>query len=109
MLLLCLLLGLGVQGQQPSHSEPSTPGLKAEASLVPVTKSAEAREALQRGVVKWENHRMAEAVNDYRKATQADPDFAVAHLFLSTLTPDPEEQSRELQKALALRDKSNRD
>ncbi|HLJ26771.1 MAG TPA: tetratricopeptide repeat protein [Candidatus Angelobacter sp.] len=108
---VCLLLGSSMQGQQTvAHAAPAhEPRAARNLSAIPIyTKSAEAREALQRGVVKWENHRMAEAVDDYRKAIQEDPNFAVAHLFLSTLTPNPEEQSSELQKAVALRDSARR-
>ncbi|HWZ43848.1 MAG TPA: tetratricopeptide repeat protein [Candidatus Saccharimonadales bacterium] len=107
---MCLLLGFILPGQQAvaavlKHG-PKT--AKSFSQVVPLsTKSAEARAALQRGVVKWENHRMAQAVDDFRKATQADPDFAVAHLFLSTLTSNPEEQSSELKKAVALRDSTS--
>ena len=108
---VCLLFGFSMQGQPPVAGAVPGHEPKTAKSLNPVvplsTQSAEAREALQRGVVKWENHRMAEAVDDFRKATQADPNFAVAHLFLSTLTPNPEEQSSELKKAVALRDAVN--
>lgn len=94
-----VLLGLGLWAESPAQ-KPSMPSKDLALSFS--TQSAEARETLQRGVVEWENHRMAEAVNDFRKATQADANFAVAHLFLATLTPKPEEQSSEMQKALAL-------
>src|SRR5215475_6646875 len=95
---LFMLLGLSMQGQQPVSAAASKPAEPAGLSVSFSTKSAEARDLLQRGVVKWENHRMGEAVDDYRKAAKADPNFAVAHLFLSTLTPNPEEQSSELKK-----------
>lgn len=96
---VCVLLGLWIQSPEQKAPAPTTLSFS--------TQSAEAREALQRGVVEWENHRMADAVNDFRKATQADTNFAVAHLFLSTLTPKPEEQSSEMQKALALSASAN--
>lgn len=107
----CLLLAFSMQGQQlVSGSVPAPKPSKTKvlhSSLAFSTKSAEAREDLQSGVVKWENHRMAEAVDEYRKAAQADPKFAIAHLYLSTLTQNPEEQSSELQKAVALRDSAS--
>ncbi|HEV2990783.1 MAG TPA: tetratricopeptide repeat protein [Candidatus Angelobacter sp.] len=96
-LVSCALFALGLWTQQPS-----TPSTGKDLAISFSTQSVDAREALQRGVVEWENHRMADAVSDFRKATQADENFAVAHLFLSALTPKPEEQSSELQKALAL-------
>ena len=109
MLSFLLLLGLSLQAPQPVSAELSKPVEPAALSVPFSTGSTEARDALQRGVVKWENHRMGEAVEDYRKATKADPNFAVAHLFLSTLTPNPEEQSSELNKAMALRSAATAD
>ena len=100
---LCMLLGFGMQGQQPVSAAASKPVETAALAVPFSTGSAEARAALQRGVVKWENHRMGEAVDEYRRAAKADSNFAAAHLFLSTLTPDPEEQNTELKKAIALR------
>jgi len=107
--LACVLLGAGLWGQQsPRQHQPGTSTSKSQEVAIPFsTQSTAAREALQRGMTEWENHRMAEAVNDYRKATQADSNFAVAHMFLSTLTPNPEEQSSELQKAVALSSTAN--
>jgi len=102
----CLLLALSAQGQPVRAPET----VKNPNQAIPLsTKSVDAGKALEDGVLKWENHRMAEAVEDFRRAAQADPDFAAAHLFLSTLTPNPEEQSSELKKALALRDSKGQD
>ncbi|HZI56831.1 MAG TPA: tetratricopeptide repeat protein [Verrucomicrobiae bacterium] len=100
---LGMLLGLGLQAPKPVSAAASKAVEPAALSVPFSTGSAEARNALQQGVVKWENHRMGEAVEGYRKAIKADPNFAAAHLFLSTLTPDPEEQSTALKKAVALR------
>src|SRR5215470_10109904 len=100
---LCMLLGLGLQAPQPVSVAVSQPVEPAALSVPFSTGSSDARGALEHGVVKWENHRMAEAVEDFRKAAKADPNFAVAHLYLSTLTPNPEEQAAELKKAVALR------
>src|SRR5215467_20662 len=109
---LCLLLALSMQGQQPAStaSAHSSKNSRTASTVVPFsTNSGEAREALQRGVVKWENHRMGEAVDDFRKASKADANFAVAHLYVSALTSNPDEQRSELQKALALRGSANHD
>src|SRR5262249_38349657 len=100
---LCMLLGLGVQGQQPVSAAASKPVEPGALSVPFSTGSAEGGAELERGVVKWENHRMGEAVDEYRRPAKADPNFAAAHLFLSTVTPDPEEQNTELKKAVALR------
>jgi tetratricopeptide (TPR) repeat protein len=106
---LCMLLGLGMQAPQPVSAAVAKPVEPAALSVPFTTGSAAARDALEHGVVKWENHRMAEAVDDYRKAAKADPNFAVAHLYLSTLTPNPEEQATELRKAVALRGEATAD
>src|SRR5215472_12187384 len=97
MLFLCLLLGLSMQGPQ-SASVPAQEQNSAKTTSQDFPLSTKSPEA-----------RMAEAVADFRKATQADPNFAVAHLFLSALTTDPEEQNNELKKALALRDTASPD
>jgi hypothetical protein len=83
-----MLLGFGLQAPQPVSAAVSKAVEPAGLSVPFSTGSAEARNVLQQGVVKWENHRMGEAVEDYRKAIKADPNFAAAHLFLSTLTPN---------------------
>jgi tetratricopeptide (TPR) repeat protein len=98
-----MLVGLGLQVPRPVSVAVSKPVEPAALSVPFSTGSADARDALEHGVVKWENHRMGEAVDDYRKAAKADPNFAVAHLYLSTLTPNPEEQAAELKKAITLR------
>lgn len=109
----CVLLCFSMQGQYfasaaaPSGAAKTT---KTASAVLPFsTTSADAREALQSGVVRWENHRMNEAVDSFRKATGADPNFAVAHLYLSALSSDPDEQNSELKKALALRSSANPD
>src|SRR5258708_12621691 len=97
---VCLLFGFSMQGQPPVAGAVPGHEPKTAKSLNPVvplsTQSAEARETLQRGVVKWENHRMAEAVADFRKAPQAAPNFPAAHLFLPTPTPHPPAQTPPL-------------
>jgi tetratricopeptide (TPR) repeat protein len=105
MVTFVLLLGLAVQAPQPVALSKNAPSVTVPFSVT----SAEARNTLQHGVVKWENHRMAEAVEDFRKAAKLDPEFAVAHLYLSALTPDPEEQTSELKKAVALRSSAGPD
>ncbi|HEY6252565.1 MAG TPA: tetratricopeptide repeat protein, partial [Candidatus Angelobacter sp.] len=44
------------------------------------------------------------ALQEWRKATQSDPQFALAHIFLTMLSRDPEEQVEERKKAVAARD-----
>jgi tetratricopeptide (TPR) repeat protein len=73
------------------------------------TTSVAARAAFDEGLVQWENHRFTEALKAWRKAVRDDANFALAHLYLSTITPDPVERTEELKKALALKPKASND
>jgi tetratricopeptide (TPR) repeat protein len=109
---LGLLLVLAMASRQDVIQEASADNAgnnKTNRSIPFSTKSAEAREALEHGLMEWEKHRAPQAKEEFRKATQADPNFAAPHLFLSILTASPDEQSSELKEALALRDSQNQD
>jgi tetratricopeptide (TPR) repeat protein len=68
------------------------------------TSSAEARAAFERGIGRMETLHWEAALQEWRKATEADPQFALAHIFLAMLSRDPVEQVAEREKALASRD-----
>src|SRR5437763_13205021 len=80
---------------------------------VPVTtKSDEARQLFNGAVVKLENMHGPDAMKDFRKAVQIDPDFAFANLMISFVTVDqnidPAEQLAARDKAKAARSKVSR-
>lgn len=94
---LCVFIGLflsvvlPVFGQQPSDAMQLT------------TQSVEARSFFEQGMAKMETLHWEAALQEWRKAAQADPQFALAHIFLTMLSRDPAEQVAEREKAVAAR------
>jgi tetratricopeptide (TPR) repeat protein len=65
------------------------------------TRSGLAREIFDRAMVDFENERRAAALSLWRQAARHDANFALAHLWISSLTTDPAEESSERNKAKA--------
>jgi tetratricopeptide (TPR) repeat protein len=65
------------------------------------TRSAKARAAFEEGMAKMETLHWDAALQSWRKAVQADPQFALAHILLAMLSRDPLEQFSERDKAMA--------
>ncbi|HET9408659.1 MAG TPA: tetratricopeptide repeat protein [Candidatus Sulfotelmatobacter sp.] len=68
------------------------------------TQSPEALADFEHGVVAWENLHITAALNDWQAAITKDPDFLLAHLYISERIPDPDRQAAERKKAAALMD-----
>jgi tetratricopeptide (TPR) repeat protein len=74
---------------------------KSQSSRINVTtKSAAARTLFNDGWSKVQTFRFAEALESWRKATQADPQLALAHVLIAYHTTNPAEQVSEQEKAL---------
>ena len=74
-------------------------------SIVPITtKSAEARDIYKKALIKLENMHGQEAMQDFHKAVQLDPDFALANIIISFPTVDPTVDPAE---QVAARDRAN--
>jgi tetratricopeptide (TPR) repeat protein len=67
------------------------------------TKSAKARAFFEEGLAKMETLHIQAGLQNWRNAAQADPNFALAHIFLAYFAQDPTEQFAEREKALATR------
>jgi tetratricopeptide (TPR) repeat protein len=67
------------------------------------TKSAKARAFFKDGLAKMETLHIDEGLQSWRNAAKADPNFALAHIFLAYFAQDPTEQVVERDKALATR------
>jgi tetratricopeptide (TPR) repeat protein len=67
------------------------------------TSSPEARNRFEQGLGQMETLHWEAALQEWRGAAQADPQFALAHIFLAMLSRDPAEQVAEREKALATR------
>lgn len=90
VLLVCSAV-LSLWGQQPGDAMQIT------------TNSAEARSHFEQGMAKMQTLHWEEALQEWRNAAQADPQFALAHIFLTMLSRDPAEQVAEREKAVAAR------
>ena len=90
ILLFVALLVTGARADQPG--------------VLPITtKSKQARDLYLRGMVKLENLHAEEAFQDFHKAVQLDPDFALANIIISFPTVDP---TAEPSEQVAARDRA---
>ncbi len=106
-----LLTAQDQDNKKGEHDSSTIPA--AGSGTVPVTtKSAEARELYLHAMVKLENLHGEEAMQDFRKAAQLDPDFALANIIIAfpTVDPivDPAEQASVREKANAAKAKVSR-
>jgi len=89
----------------------TSPGAAADARHVSAgrtdmeitTKSSLARTYFMDGFSSFQRAHVEEGKEKWRKAAQEDPNFALAHIFLTTFG-DPAEQASELDKALATKE-----
>ncbi len=83
-------------------------GLRAFAHDAPTgmhisTKSPQAHAYFEKAMAKMEMLHTADGLQNFRNAVQADPQFALGHIFLTFFSQDPTEQVAEREKALATR------
>lgn len=67
------------------------------------TKSPQAHVFFEKGIQKMEMLHTQDGLANFRSAVQADPQFALGHIFLTFFSQDPTEQVAEREKALAAR------
>lgn len=67
------------------------------------TKSPQARAYFEQGLAECQTLHLREGFELWRKAAQADPDFALVHILLSNFSRNPAERVSEREKALASR------
>src|SRR5579864_3678326 len=68
------------------------------------TNSAEARAMFEQGVFEWENLHIKKALEHWQAAIEKDPNFMLAHLYVSERIPDPDRQATELKRIMSLMD-----
>ena len=79
------------------------PAQSTASDRMPITTSSpEARALFEEGVVDWENLHIKKALQHWQAAIDKDPNFLLAHLYISERIIDPEQQAAELRKATAL-------
>ncbi|MGE5324725.1 MAG: tetratricopeptide repeat protein [Actinomycetota bacterium] len=91
-----IALGAGAVAQPPI-AESSNPGITI------TTKSPQARAYFVQGLAECQTLHLRAGFQLWRKAAEADPNFALAHILLSNFSRDPAERVTERQKALAAR------
>lgn len=106
-LAMLLTAGLMTQAQvvsagngQPSSTAADTP---QGTHLQITTSSAQARTLFNKGLATMETLHWEAALQDWRDAALVDPEFALAHAFLTMLSRDPVEKVSEREKAVATR------
>jgi len=67
------------------------------------TKSPQAHALFEKAMHKMEMLHTQDGLDNFRSAVQADPQFALGHIFLTFFSQDPTEQVAEREKALATR------
>src|SRR5579864_8515914 len=92
---ICAMLATGSGRAFAKSSSPS-------ATLPLTTRSAPARQHFEKGMTDLENLRTDEALDEWRKAAAADPNFALAHIMTASETRDPSEKKAERDHAKQL-------
>src|SRR5882672_8406557 len=94
----------------PLFAGATPPDAKTAASRIMVTtKSAKARHYFEQGLAKQQTLHIQDGLENMRKAVAADPNFALAHVMLSTFSQDPIEQVSEMEKAVATKKYASRE
>jgi tetratricopeptide (TPR) repeat protein len=82
-----------------------SPAASAGKDRMPITTSSpEALAVFEQGVVDWENLHITKALEHWQAAIEKDPNFLLAHLYVSERIPDPDRQAAELKKVQSLMD-----
>jgi tetratricopeptide (TPR) repeat protein len=105
ILLLCFSVQLWAKPNTNFWRRPRSRRHRDTTVLPVTTKSAKARALYEQAMTDYENLRMAQAMEGWRRAAKADLNFASAHIMLSFNSKDPAEQSSELAKAKVLRNR----
>jgi tetratricopeptide (TPR) repeat protein len=101
--LLRILSALVLAAGAAYAAVPQSPYTDTAPDRMPVTTSSpEARSLFDEGIVAWENLHIRQALQCWQAAIEKDPNFLLAHLYISERIPDPDQQALELKKAVAL-------
>lgn len=79
-----------------------SPATAAPDRMPITTSSPEARALFDQGIIAWENLRIPAALQCWQKAIEKDPNFLLAHLYMSERIPDPDQQAQELKRVTTL-------
>lgn len=104
ILTLFFLASIALNAQQPGGPNPSAEPVNGSGIVPITTKSTQAHDLYVHALVKMENMHADEAMQDFRKAVQLDPDFALANIIIAFPTVDPVVDPAE---QVSVRDKAN--
>jgi tetratricopeptide (TPR) repeat protein len=90
-----------ILGLLPTHAPRRKPAQKRPA-LSMAASALDARKLFEAGLTAFENEHYPQAVDNWRQALRKDPRFTLAHLFISFVSTDPQEQKSERGRAQAL-------
>lgn len=96
---IAALVFAAVSGLAVAQSPSGGPG---QERMPITTNSPEARTLFEQGVVEWENLHISRALEHWQAAIEKDPNFLLAHLYISERIPDPGQQAAERKKVLDL-------
>src|SRR5947209_5481413 len=96
---IATLVFAAVSGLAVAQSPSGGPG---QERMPITTNSPEARTLFEQGVVEWENLHISRALEHWQAAIEKDPNFLLAHLYISERIPDPGQQAAERKKVLDL-------
>jgi tetratricopeptide (TPR) repeat protein len=100
---ICLLICIGLAPLCFAH-----PVKRSSAKTMPVTTSSpKARDLFDRALTDYENLYLERANIGWRAAVKADPNFAVAHVFIAYNSNDPAEAGAAREKAKLLAPKAS--
>jgi tetratricopeptide (TPR) repeat protein len=103
--LLCRIFSALVVAGAAYAVLPQSPGPGPLPERMPITtRSPEARALFDEGIIAWENLHIPHALHCWQVAIEKDPNFLLAHLYISERVPDPSQQALELKKVTALMD-----
>ena len=103
ILFLCIGL-LAVAQSTPAKGSRKANSKVASKTLPLTTSSARARELFEKGMQDYENLYLDQSTQDWRDAAVADPNFALAHVWVAFNSNNPAEIVAEREKAKSLAD-----
>jgi len=108
MILATFLVSTAYGFAMPAPDDANTASSDTKSLAMPVTTSSPAAARyFENGMREYEMHRWNFALNDWHEAVKLDPDFALAHVWISMTTVDPAEEANHRAKAKAAMKKAS--
>lgn len=92
----------------PTHAPRQKPSRQKRLAASITASSPDARKLFEAGMTAFENEHYPLALDNWRQAVRKDPRSALAHLFISLATTDPQERKTERRRAQGLASKATK-